>query len=64
VGLCLGTYGDPIGVVASHERGTPVGGGAQSRYGEQEVFIYEYISVNICIYIHIHVYVNISHYHI
>ena len=27
VALCLGTYGDPIGVGVSYERGTPVGGG-------------------------------------
>ena len=33
VALCLGIYGDPVGVGVSYERGTPVGRFRRARCG-------------------------------
>ena len=32
--LCLGTYGDPMRVGVSHERGTPVGGSSAGMFAQ------------------------------
>ena len=37
VALCLGTYSGPMGVGVSCERGTPVGGSAETDYAGQGV---------------------------
>ena len=46
VALCLGTYGGPMGVGVSYERGTPV---RKTRGGAERVCVCVFVCVCVCV---------------